>query len=625
MGSTSQISGLVSGLDTASIISQLMQVESQPQTLLKNRVFSEQTRISSLQTVNSKLAAIASKATDLAKMSSWSPVKATSSNAGVTVTASSSAAPGSLTFTVGATATRAQATFADVASLDSVVSTSPLTIHFDDPTKSDVTVDVGDGKLQTVASALNASGFQASLVKAGVDSNGNDTYRLSVAGQSTGANSGFTITAGSVGLLGGVQTTASTQDFADTAAASTDPVTSANGTYQISTSTGTYALSVASGSSLDTIAADINGLNSGVTASVVAAGASGYRLQLATADGSSFHVDPTGSTTGSLLGGAIHSTGGTDASITVNGQTLTSSSNTITGLMPGVDVTLAADAKDSATITVSHDTQSLADKVKGMVDAVNSALDDISSLTSYDSSTKTAGLLSGDSTLRTVRGQLLDSITTGVNGQSLASVGIQVDKTGKVTFDSAKFTDAYNADPTGTAGKFAGTATWTDTSGTSTGSVTLHGSTWRTQAGSYAVVVDSTSQSYLIDGSAASVAGDIYTGATGTATDGLSLNITGDVNGTVTFSQGIAAKLESLSQRASNSTDGFVTTDIKGRQSDVTTMNKSIDDWDVRLANKQDALQKQFAALEVALGKMQSQASWLSGQIASLPSTSSGG
>lgn len=620
MASTSQISGLVSGLDTQTIISQLMQIEAQPQTLLKNRVASQQTQVSSLQTVNGKIASIAAKATDLAQLKNWTPNKASSDNDGVTVTASSSAAPATLTFTVDSTATRAQATFVGTANLDTVVTAADLTIHFDDPAKSDLTVSVGDGKLQSIAGALNANGFRASLVKAGVDANGKDTYRLSVAGSSTGVDSGFTITTDKGGLLGGVQTTASTQGFAVTAAAPTDSVTTTGGSYQLSTSTGTYALSVASGSSLSAIAANINGLNSGVTATVVSAGSSGFRLELATVDGSSFHVDSTTTDPAdTLLGGAIHSTGGTDASITVNGQSLTSASNTFTGLMPGVDVTVSAESTDPVTITVSHDTQSLSDKVKSMVDAVNSALSDISSLTSYDSGTKTAGLLSGDSTLRTVRDQLLDSITTGIGGQSLASVGIQVDKTGKVTFDSAAFQKAYDADPTGTAAKFTGNLSWS----AGDGAVTLHGSTWRTQPGTYNL--STSNGSGTIDGSAATVAGNIYTGATNTRVDGLSLNVTGNVSGTVTYSQGIAAKLEALAQRASDATQGTVTAEIKGYNDGITSMNKSIADWDVRLVNKQDALQKQFSALEVALGKMQSQASWLSGQIASLPSMGSGG
>ncbi len=626
MGSTSQISGLVSGLDTASIISQLMQLEAQPQAMLKNRVASEQTQVSSLQTVNAKIAAIATKTTDLAQLSSWSPTKATSSNDGVTVTATSSATPASLSFSVDSVATGSSVKLATTGTTASSVTTAgpDLTVTFDDGTSWTSSTWTGTGTLQELTNALNdpASGVKATLVKAGVDpSDGTTpTYRLQVASTSTGARSGFTLTSGTSGsgatnILGGVVTSSTAQSYVTTAADTTTAVTAANASYDLTLSDGRSQTFNTGTGSLQDLADAINA-GSLATAKVVnvgAAGASGpYRLEVTSADGTPLSI---GDGTATPFLGGIYTTGlGADAAITLDGgQTLTSASNTVTGLMPGVDVTLGPGATGSATVTVSRDTQSLSDKVKSMVDAVNSALDDISSLTGYNSSTKTAGLLSGDPTLRSTREQLLDSITTGVGGQSLASVGIQVDKTGKVTFDAAAFQEAYDADPTGTAAKFAGTTSWDGAAG----AVTMHGSTWRTQPGTYAV--STSAGTGTIGTAAATVAGNIYTGAVSTPEEGLSLTVTGDVTGNVTYSQGIAAKLEALAQRASNSTDGTLTSAIKGRNADITTMNSSIDDWDVRLADKQDSLQKQFAALEVALGKMQSQASWLSGQIASLP------
>ena len=77
MANTS-IGGLVSGLDTSSIINQLMQLEARPQTMLKTRMGAEQKAITSLQALNAKLASIATKAADLVKADQWSPTKATS-------------------------------------------------------------------------------------------------------------------------------------------------------------------------------------------------------------------------------------------------------------------------------------------------------------------------------------------------------------------------------------------------------------------------------------------------------------------------------------------------------------------------------------------------------------------
>ena len=86
----------------------------------------------------------------------------------------------------------------------------------------------------------------------------------------------------------------------------------------------------------------------------------------------------------------------------------------------------------------------------------------------------------------------------------------------------------------------------------------------------------------------------------------------------------MAATLERLGKTFSNSLDGTITLAIKSRQSGIKGMEDDIADWDVRLAARQTTLQRQYTALETALGKLQSQSSWLAGQIGSLPSMSKG-
>ncbi len=83
---------------------------------------------------------------------------------------------------------------------------------------------------------------------------------------------------------------------------------------------------------------------------------------------------------------------------------------------------------------------------------------------------------------------------------------------------------------------------------------------------------------------------------------------------------GFAARLKAVADGASNATNGTLTAAIKGRQSSVTDMQDAIESWDDRLALRRSALTRQFTALEVALGKLQGQSSWLAGQISSLPS-----
>ena len=60
--STSSVSGLVSGMDTTTLISQLMQIEAQPQTQLKTQLASTQTDAAAYRDINTSFAALATAA-----------------------------------------------------------------------------------------------------------------------------------------------------------------------------------------------------------------------------------------------------------------------------------------------------------------------------------------------------------------------------------------------------------------------------------------------------------------------------------------------------------------------------------------------------------------------------------
>jgi flagellar capping protein FliD len=88
------ISGGVSGLDTQSIINQLVSVQGNQQTLLKTRQSSEQSAADALGKLSTALASVGTLAGALAKTSTWTGSTATSSSSSVTATASGTAAGG---------------------------------------------------------------------------------------------------------------------------------------------------------------------------------------------------------------------------------------------------------------------------------------------------------------------------------------------------------------------------------------------------------------------------------------------------------------------------------------------------------------------------------------------------
>jgi flagellar hook-associated protein 2 len=164
------IDGLSSGLDTTSIINQLMQLERQPAVRLQTRQASNRSAISALQTIGTTLATVnaAAKALNDAT-TSFQPRIARSTGTNVTATASATAELGSVAFTVDRLAARHAVSVNGLApSRDQVVNSSG----------ADKTITVGgtnlviaDGTtLRQMADQINAvegTTIKASLVDTG--------------------------------------------------------------------------------------------------------------------------------------------------------------------------------------------------------------------------------------------------------------------------------------------------------------------------------------------------------------------------------------------------------------------------------------------------------------------------
>ena len=73
------VDGLVSGMDTTTIISGLMQTEAAPQTALKTRLSTTKTAASNYRTVNTTFAAVRAAAEALQKTDLWGAASACSS------------------------------------------------------------------------------------------------------------------------------------------------------------------------------------------------------------------------------------------------------------------------------------------------------------------------------------------------------------------------------------------------------------------------------------------------------------------------------------------------------------------------------------------------------------------
>src|SRR4051794_27870065 len=99
------VDGLVSGLDTTSLISQLVSAEGAAQARLKTRMTETQTAATAYRSINTKVDALRVAAEDLVKTTTWAAAKAMSSSSAATVAATGTPQTGQLSFTVESLAT----------------------------------------------------------------------------------------------------------------------------------------------------------------------------------------------------------------------------------------------------------------------------------------------------------------------------------------------------------------------------------------------------------------------------------------------------------------------------------------------------------------------------------------
>jgi flagellar hook-associated protein 2 len=184
------VSGAMSGLDTASMVNQLISVEASQQNSLKSRQTTAQKAADAYSTIITSLKDLSTKAKAVANTAGWQGATATSSADSVKATVSGTAS-GSLTFDVDKLAAAHTVVSANAVAATSaiVASGGSLTIKDKDGNQKAV-VSVGSGSLSDVVSAINSSdaGLRASAVQTSPGQ-----YRLQVSGKSSGAASEFTV------------------------------------------------------------------------------------------------------------------------------------------------------------------------------------------------------------------------------------------------------------------------------------------------------------------------------------------------------------------------------------------------------------------------------------------------
>jgi flagellar hook-associated protein 2 len=327
---------------------------------------------------------------------------------------------------------------------------------------------------------------------------------------------------------------------------------------------GSSTFDVGANATVDDVVSTINGATG---SPVYAVNVSGKLVLSSRTTGAASAFSATGS---SIVEDTTKKRLGQDAQGTVDSVSFTSASNVVTGVIPGLELTLqgvtTAGAVALTVGTPGPDTAKITDAVKAFANAYNDAVNFVRSrLTEQrvpkpqSDSDALKGLLFGDSMLNGLLGQLRGALSDPVAGNpagfdQLTEIGLSTGATtgsgtisqsalaGTLQLDAAALSTALTKDPASVRRLFGGDA----------------------------------------------------------STDG------------------VVQRLEKLLTPVIQ-TDGTLDGRVTSADGELRSLKDQISEMDRRLTLRQKQLQAQFTAMETALQSSQSQGQWLSGQLATLP------
>jgi flagellar hook-associated protein 2 len=351
--------------------------------------------------------------------------------------------------------------------------------------------------------------------------------------------------------------------------------TSTNGVYAGATFTqdanqaiGTVTID-SSNNSLQGIRDAINAAGKGVTASIVGDGsATPYHLVLSsnkTGLTSSLKIDVSGDAAlQSLLSydpagtqNLSETITGQNATLSINGITITSASNTVNDAVQGAAITLSK--AGSTTLALTNNSAGVQNAINTFVKGYNDLQSTFKSLTGFDASTKKGGVLTGDAAARGAQSQVRSALSSAVNGlggnlTTLSSIGLSFQKDGTLSVDSTKLQSALSNNFKEISGLFATIGKATDSL------VSYSTSSTSTTQGSYALNVTALATQGGLTGDL-----DLTAGST-TIDPNTSINVTIDgTSAAVTLAAGsyTASQLTTLLQTSINGTAAFTNVGVK--------------------------------------------------------------
>lgn len=654
MPGTASIYGLVSGLDTATIISKLMELERVPITRLKQKQTALSTKLTVWQDANTRVLALKVKADLLATSSTFDAKTFVSSDETIlTGSASAQAQAGTYYLTVNSLArAHQQATQGYADTTTTSVGTGTISIQIGSGTAKVITVDESNSTLAGLRDAINkaGAGVTASIIN---DGSGTSPYRLIITSNTGGTAGQVTIQAN---LTGGTTPTLSTmqaaQDASVTLGEGAGAITVTKGTNQITDLIPGLTLNLQKADPTKVVTVTIQNNTDSIKLAIKDF-VDQYN-NLMDFMKQQFKYDANSQTAGTLFA---------DSSL----QTIEADiAGKLFGAVSGLSQTIVVLSQIGVTSTTSDDKLTIdetkldeviaagLDPIKRLLAAVGEATNSAVSYMSCTDKTKpsgpagyaveitaaatqgrvTAGVAQTDALAQdeqlTINGtgvQLTAGMTaaqvvakineyTSQTGVIASSTDINGQGTGDyLTLRRVGYGSALTITAVSSVSNGGGTPVQ-NTSGLGNGEVTQSSYWGEAGTGTGAAGTDVAG---TINGEAATGSGYLLTGNEGNAnTEGLKIRVTAQTPGSyglIRITKGLASVLGEYLDFITRPGVGAVKSAQNALQTQIDDIDDDVAALEERVAAKEDRLINQFAAMESALSRLQNQGSFLTSQL----------
>ena len=311
-----------------------------------------------------------------------------------------------------------------------------------------------------------------------------------------------------------------------------------------------------------------------------------------------------------------------DATINLNGVSITRESNVVTDLIDGYEFKLNATTSSAASVSSITDQAVAFSKISEFVNTYNSVSSTIGALTQNGVNGQEKGVLARDITVKSIQRNLRSILTSelpgyGERGRYLSELGVKTMRDGTISVNESDFNKAFEKEPI----LFDVIVNSMATSDNALVAASKTSTVLIPKAGSYNFVSNNDgtatlggtalSASTLADGT------NQYISTTGD-TKGLRLTVSGNVStATVFYGQSLADKLSSFIEDMVSATGDLEKS--KSRASSlISEYNEDKANLDTKVESIRERYMQQFSAMEAAVSGFNKTGEFLTGFIDSM-------